>query len=910
MDPETTKKELCIMISHYLKEKNPDIYSKLRDFYSNTFVHSDNDMDLESILRLRYANFPPNQFLLFLKTLTPKDDYPSLFRRMSDFSRESEFSSSKSNVDLLGRKKFHEKSIFSIEIDPLSRFFITGSDDCSIKIISLPFFKEIATLSGHTNYITTIYINNDVSLLLSASNDSTIRLWSLNTGKCLSVLHGFTKSIVHCSIFSPNGQFIAAACEDGILCIWTIQDALQMKPPFFSTFSPKHAPVLWLSFSPGSEFLAYVSEPNCIFVLSMSTRRIIDLKLHTGKVTSVMFSRRLYPTLMGMAPKLLTYSVDDGIVSISVPNGNTFTPILTYKPQISCKKYHIKALTWDFDEHLVIIVRSSNITVFDTISGNTVTQLPEIPETFKCYMVAANPKYPCLIAFGSKSGIFSVWDIHNSALLDSYRQSDEFLYQDLQWSPCGRFLITSEITTGNVLLFGFTFNGNKYSLVNLSDSNSQSNILNFQVHFDTSFGEQCRKEETELSQIMGQLGTNEVISPNRNMQPVNIPKPPDRIALIYRPPFNPCVLLPTDDPKQFENVNQLDNLDQQFLFNQTEAITDGSTTTTATTTAAMSRTTSIPEDLDSIAFYSDNEITPIKPPKDPSNFVAYEPFLKFNKPRWMIAISTTVFVPQVGDQVFYIHSANDRGIIDNEITYQFPSISRCIITDIEFPESNNNDLILSLRVDIHNQVICFKVNFSFNEHCDFLFPLSVMPTFLQYLTRLQIGHHIEYKANALKCIGEVLAISQDAQINPYQSITVNSTDVVMKISPWQLMEIDGIAVCNPYIGNDRSSVIAKTVDSFANIVNYQPFYTMDKEIQTYLGQHGSHSIIRPVDMKFIIERLSYGWYRSAIALENDINAVAEISRKIFEGNHEVLQNLEEMIAKLIDMILRKIIHIS
>ena len=561
MEKSQVQKELLIMIAHYLKDKNPDIYDKLRKLFVDKKILSENESDIESILNIRFASFPADQFLMFLKTLTPNDDYPSLFRRMTAFSQPNEFVSDKCSLRLLCSNEFHSQPIFSIEIDPLSRFFITASDDTTMKIVSLYDFRELLTLKGHTNVISNLSINYDVSLLLSSSFDKTIKIWSLNSGECISTLTNFTTSDIHYSIFSPNGQKIASACEDGTMCIWNLEDALQQKPPYYSIKSHELKPVVWLAFSPGSDFLAYVSEPNRVNVISLSVNKTYDLRLHTGKVTYVAFSKRLYPTIHGMAPKLLTYSDEEGSVSIWSLINTSFVPIQVYKPPSSGKKHKIQSLAWDIEDHIVVIVRNSGVLIFDSINGDVIQELPEIQEIAGCYLVAANPKHPNIFSFVTTNGIFSVWDIHELELLATSSQSSQVVYNEMKldylemkWSPCGKFLLASD-KSGRVLIFSFTTNNNKYPTINLKPPVNTREILNFQVHTDMSFSKRCEEAELSLNQRVHNVENDDNSNQGRETSNIHVQQPPDSIKVINDPPLNPHVLLPNDNPNDFQIQN-------------------------------------------------------------------------------------------------------------------------------------------------------------------------------------------------------------------------------------------------------------------------------------------------------------------------------------------------------------------
>jgi WD40 repeat protein len=80
----------------------------------------------------------------------------------------------------------------------------------------------IMTLSGHEMVIRGCSVSPTASIIASASDDKTIRIWNAATGEETKTLKGHTNSVVCCE-FSPNGQFLASAGYDKQVKVWNVQ---------------------------------------------------------------------------------------------------------------------------------------------------------------------------------------------------------------------------------------------------------------------------------------------------------------------------------------------------------------------------------------------------------------------------------------------------------------------------------------------------------------------------------------------------------------------------------------------------------------------------------------------------------------------------------------------------------------
>src|SRR5438128_2115163 len=84
-----------------------------------------------------------------------------------------------------------------------------------------------ATLVGHQQAVWSVAFSPSGKLLVSASEDETIRLWDPATGWELAVLHGHQGG-VNAVAFSRDGRQLASAGEDGVVTLWDLKSGTEV----------------------------------------------------------------------------------------------------------------------------------------------------------------------------------------------------------------------------------------------------------------------------------------------------------------------------------------------------------------------------------------------------------------------------------------------------------------------------------------------------------------------------------------------------------------------------------------------------------------------------------------------------------------------------------------------------------
>jgi len=85
----------------------------------------------------------------------------------------------------------------------------------------VPAGARLATLTGHDDYVTTLAVTTDGSLLASGSFDRTIKLWSLPDGALLKTLEGH-RDRVQALALTPDGTLLASGGDDRTVKLWSL----------------------------------------------------------------------------------------------------------------------------------------------------------------------------------------------------------------------------------------------------------------------------------------------------------------------------------------------------------------------------------------------------------------------------------------------------------------------------------------------------------------------------------------------------------------------------------------------------------------------------------------------------------------------------------------------------------------
>ena len=141
------------------------------------------------------------------------------------------------------------------------------------------------TLFGPTQWVFDLAFSPDGELIASASDDGGLFLWQINNAELVRKIespHGGLTSLA----FSPNNLLLAAGAWNGTVSLWQINNGNLLR-----TLEAGEYGVLDIAFSPDGALLAASSEDHSILLWQISDgRQVYNLEDHTAPVSELAFS--------------------------------------------------------------------------------------------------------------------------------------------------------------------------------------------------------------------------------------------------------------------------------------------------------------------------------------------------------------------------------------------------------------------------------------------------------------------------------------------------------------------------------------------------------------------------------------------------------------------------------------------
>jgi WD40 repeat protein len=274
----------------------------------------------------------------------------------------------------------HASNLNYATFAPDGNVIVTVSDDSSVRLWQAGNGELLHVLKAHESYVNHAAFSPDGHWLVTTSYDNTARIWDVNDGALLHTLQGHDSIVIHAA-FSPDSTQVATASYDNTARLWDANTGKSLQ-----LFSGHQGYVLQAEFSPDGKTVATISDDNTARLWDVRRgRELRVLKDHQRKLNHVAFSA-------------------DGKMLVTTANDNT-------------------ARLWDVSKERVLFVLRGH--------GNAVIDASFSPDGKRVLTTSAD-------------NTARVWDINNGELLQLL-QAHTAEVRRAAFAPDGKTIVTASV---------------------------------------------------------------------------------------------------------------------------------------------------------------------------------------------------------------------------------------------------------------------------------------------------------------------------------------------------------------------------------------------------------------------------------------------------------------------------------
>ncbi|RFU78062.1 vegetative incompatibility het-e-1 [Trichoderma arundinaceum] len=248
----------------------------------------------------------------------------------------------------------------------------------------------IQKLEGHTDVVKSVALSHDASLVASASQDQTVRIWRTDTGECIHILKGHSYP-VHSVAFSHDSKLLASASYDETVQLWDTAVGEHMRTLEGHAYS-----VNSVDFSHDSSLLASASQDQTIRIWRTSTGECIQtLEGHSDWVRSAVFSHD---------SSLVASASDDLTVRLwHASTGQCIRALVGHGSSVN-------SVSFSYDSaHIASASHDQTIRIWDAQTGKCIYELKGHSDPVRSVAFSDNSSY---MASASNDQAVRLWNVN------------------------------------------------------------------------------------------------------------------------------------------------------------------------------------------------------------------------------------------------------------------------------------------------------------------------------------------------------------------------------------------------------------------------------------------------------------------------------------------------------------------
>jgi hypothetical protein len=229
--PAKLQQLLCDPLWLHLKLANTDIYGLIADF---DYFQADQDLSyIQRALQLstHVLAKDPNQFVsqLYGRLIGSRSKViQGMLKQIETETKDSPWLRSmipcliSPDSPLIRTLTGHSGSVNGVAVTPDGRRAVSASEDHTLKVWDLESGRELCILTGHSSWVHGVAVTPDGYRAVSASVDNTLKVWDLKSSRELCTLTGHSDWVLEVAV-TPDGRRAVSASSDSTLKVWDLK---------------------------------------------------------------------------------------------------------------------------------------------------------------------------------------------------------------------------------------------------------------------------------------------------------------------------------------------------------------------------------------------------------------------------------------------------------------------------------------------------------------------------------------------------------------------------------------------------------------------------------------------------------------------------------------------------------------